>query len=319
MKTIIATLLLAALVLPTHAAPKEYPLHGRVTAIGFIRAKDPLSPSYKTFSITMADGTRFDLEEKGWTNDHRTPANKDEVDFRVDGRAHKEHAWIHWSSGDETKYDIVNVVAASASDAQAENVTETKPRPCRAYFTVLETDEVTVGLPMLGLNKPQLSWYQKNGNKGKFAGICYLDLGRMSVDDFISREKSGAIHGPDVAPNVPIYVIAWGEQLRTAFYMHSYETVEHVNGMDANGNATGANVPVTHTNAGQTNSYVADGVLMRWERDTDKVISLAPLHMRLSKKRIIPYYGAFVPASASQSLLQNGMEAIRQRLDSGTP
>jgi hypothetical protein len=39
--------------------------------------------------------------------------------------------------------------------------------PCRAYFTVLEADEVTVGIPMLGLNKPQLGWYKKHGEKGK--------------------------------------------------------------------------------------------------------------------------------------------------------
>ena len=102
--------------------------------------------------------------------------------------------------------------------AQEKGITQAKSfAPCRAYFTVLESDEVTVGLPMLGLNKPQLSWYKKHGGNDHFAGICYWDLNQgdksqISFAEFLNQEKSGSIRLPDA----PLYVITWGESLVTA-------------------------------------------------------------------------------------------------------
>ena len=193
---------------------------------------------------------------------------------------------------------------SSCTCAQAKS----KPAaPCRAYFTVLETDEVTVGLPMLGLNKPQLSWYEKHGNTGKFAGICYWDLtsgnrSQLSLAEFLSEEKSGALQEPDG----PLYVITWGESLVTKPYVGSYQTQEEsqVNVTDENGNtSTGtATVPVTHTYSGTKRYYVADGILQRWDRKRQTLIPVSPMHN----------HNRTVFTSASTSLMKDGLEAIEK-------
>jgi len=67
---------------------------------------------------------------------------------------------------------------------------------------------------MLGLNKPQLSWFKKHREDKRYAGICYWDLGegdksQVSLAEFLSQEKVGAIG----FPNAPVYIITWGESL----------------------------------------------------------------------------------------------------------
>lgn len=204
---------------------------------------------------------------------------------------------------------FVTLALISPACAQSKSQPAT---PCRAYFTVLETDEVTVGLPMLGLNKPQLSWYEKHGDKGKSAGICYLDLtagnkSQLSLAEFVSQEKSGALKEPDA----PLYVITWGEALVTKPYVGTYQTQEQsqVNVTDQNGNTSSGTVttPVTHTYSGTKRYYVADGVLQRWDVNTQSLIPVLPMHN----------HNRTIFTSASTSLLKDGLEAIRQRLDSG--
>lgn len=173
--------------------------------------------------------------------------------------------------------------------------------PCKAYFTVLETDEVTVGLPMLGLNKPQLSWYKKHGNEGKFAGICYWDLtgreSQLSLAEFLSKEKSGAIQEPDA----PFYVIAWGESLVTQPYVGSRRT-QTVTEDNSNNTSRTITVPVTETYAGTKRYYVAEGILQRWDVKTKSLIPVSPIHNR----------NRTVFTSASTSLLKSGLEAIKK-------
>lgn len=179
--------------------------------------------------------------------------------------------------------------------------------PCKAYFTVLERDEVTVGLPMLGLNEPQLSWYKKHGNSGKFAGICYWDLtgdkkSQLSLAEFMSKEKSGALQ----APNGPFYVITWGESLVAKPYVGSYQTEEQrqITVTDDSGNTSSGTVttPVTHTYSGTKRYYVADGILQRWEEKTQDLIPVLPIHN----------HNRTVFTSASTSLLKSGLEAIKK-------
>jgi len=184
------------------------------------------------------------------------------------------------------------------------------PPTCKAYFTVLETDEVTVGLPMLGLNAPQLSWYSKHGNTGKLAGICYWDLtgnrSQLSLAEFISREKSGSLQEPDA----PLYIITWGESLVSQPYSHTYQTQEtsQVNVTDQNGNTSSGTVtvPVTHTHSGTKRYYVAAGTLQRWDKKTQAFIPVGPLHN----------HNRTVFTSASTSLLKDGLDAVRKAEES---
>jgi hypothetical protein len=200
------------------------------------------------------------------------------------------------------------IVCLTSLTASAQGQAEAKPAPCKAYFTVLETDEVTVGLPMLGLNKPQLNWYKKHGNEAKFAGICYWDLTggnktQLSLAEFISKEKSGAVQAP---ADAPFYVITWGESLVTKPYVGSYETQEQrqVTVTDQNGNtSTGtATTPVTHTYSGTKRYYVADGILQRWDEKTQNLIPVLPIHN----------HNRTVFTSASTSLLKSGLEALKK-------
>jgi hypothetical protein len=178
---------------------------------------------------------------------------------------------------------------------------------CRAYFTVLEADEVTVGLPMLGLNKPQLGWYKKHAEKGKLAGICYWDLNKgnksqISFVEFLNEEKSGAIR----LPEAPLYVITWGESLVAQPYSGSYQTQEEspVHVADENGNSANGtvSVPITHTYSGTKRYYVAQGLLQRWDGKTQKLVPVSPLHN----------HNRTVFTSASTSLLKDGLDAVNK-------
>lgn len=203
-----------------------------------------------------------------------------------------------------TRFSIFLTICLLASLVMAAQTTPSG-QSCRTYFTVLETDEVTVGIPMLGLNKPQLSWYKKHGEKGKVAGICYWDLNRhgkqqISFAEFLSEEKSGAIK----APKAPLYVITWGESLVTEPYSGSYQTQEQsqVQVADENGNTSSGTIttPVNHEYSGTKRYYVAEGVLQRWDSGTEKLIPVLPLHN----------HNRTVFTSASTSLLKNGLDAI---------
>lgn len=185
--------------------------------------------------------------------------------------------------------------------AFAQGQADAKPAPCKAYFTVLETDEVTVGLPMLGLNKPQLSWYKKHGNEGKFTAICYWDLtagsgSQLSLAEFVSKEKSGAIQEPDAT----FYVITWGESLITQPYVGSRRT-ETVTEDNSNNTSRTITVPVTETYAGTKRYYMAEGILQRWDQKTQSLIPVLPIHN----------HNRTVFTSASTSLLKSGLAAIK--------
>ena len=52
-----------------------------------------------------------------------------------------------------------------------------QPTPCIVYFSVVENDEVNIRLSVLGMNKPQTSWYKMHGDRDKYAGICYVEDG----------------------------------------------------------------------------------------------------------------------------------------------
>lgn len=175
------------------------------------------------------------------------------------------------------------------------------PASCVVYFSVAEHDEITVGLTMNWLNKPQSSWYNKHGDRDKFAGICY------------------AAKASDAPEGAPLYLVVWGEHLESRPYTYTYQTTETetgtVNGTvtDNEGNTanvygtTSTDVPVRHTVSGESRFYVADGWLAAWDRTAKEgkgdFVPVAPLHNHNVTKF----------TSASASLLKDAMEQIRNR------
>lgn len=185
-----------------------------------------------------------------------------------------------------------------------------KPKPratCAVYFAVAEHDEITVGLTIPGLNKPQASWYKKHGDRDKSAGICYV--AKVS----------------DVPADAPLYLIIWGEHLEGRPYTYTYTTTETesgtVNGTitDNEGNSaqvsgtSSTQVPVQHTQSGVSRFYVADGWLTVWDPTADapgakgkgNFVPVGALHNHNLTKF----------TSASTSLLKDAMEQIHQRED----
>ena len=84
-----------------------------------------------------------------------------------------------------------------------------KPKaPCRIFFQIGQNDAGTVNQTMWGMTDNQGHWWFGNqdrktgewwggrGDKGKYAGICFLG-GEMPVD-------------PELPPNTPVYSIVWG-------------------------------------------------------------------------------------------------------------
>ena len=172
---------------------------------------------------------------------------------------------------------------------------------CVVYFSVLENDQAAVNPPILKMNKPQSSWYEKYGNQDKYAGICYVESGARAPAD------------------EPLYGIVWGEHLAGERYTYSYEAAARINEgvnseiTDHNGNTSIASgTPRTSEPAGQSGpgtkkDYVADGWLAAWNPATSegkgRFEPLAPLRN----------HGPADLASTSASLLKDAMEQICQR------
>lgn len=198
------------------------------------------------------------------------------------------------------------VIAAATLLLASLAVAKPKPAgPCVVYFAAAEHDEITVGLTMQGLNKPQNSWYRKHGDRDKLAGICYV--ARVS----------------DAPAGAPLYVVIWGEHLMSRPYTYTYHTTETVTGSvngtvtDNQGNTadvsgtTTTDVPVEHRSSGVSRFYVADGWLAVWDASADgpggkgkgNFVPIAPLHNHNLTKF----------TSASTSLLKDAMDQISQR------
>jgi hypothetical protein len=175
-----------------------------------------------------------------------------------------------------------------------------QPAPCAVYFSVLENDQVPVHLSILKMNKSQSRWYEKYGNRDKYAGICYVENGERAPAD------------------EPLYAIVWGEHLASEPYTFSYDTTAPANGdvnrtiTDQNGSTstvsgtTGTSAPVRHSSSETTKHYLADGWLAVWNLQTNgskgSFVAIAPLHNRNRTDL----------TSASTSLLKDAMEQISQ-------
>jgi len=160
-----------------------------------------------------------------------------------------------------------------------------KVAPCVVYFSVVENDVVPTHVFRSKMNKPQSSWYEKHGDRDKYAGICYAENGSVASAD------------------APLYAIVWGEHLANEPYVFSYDTTQQANG---DGNAAKADQH-NNTSAGTKKDYVADGWLAIWDPKTKEgkgsFVRLAPLRSQNPTD----------VNAASTSLLIEAIEQISQR------
>ena len=190
-----------------------------------------------------------------------------------------------------------------------------KPKPstpCKAYLIVVEHDEVTVGLTMVGLNKPQTNWYKKHG-EGKYAGICSLNPPGQEATDALPSEPPNRVN-----PALPVYTIVWGEHLVSQPYTYNYTTHEQSSGSvrgtitDDSGNSadvqgtTTTTVPVEHEESSVKRYYVRP-ILELWNSSAKAgegaFVPIRPLHN----------HNHTIFTSASTSLLKDGLEQIAER------
>jgi hypothetical protein len=196
------------------------------------------------------------------------------------------------------KLKLVVIAALATASLSRSALAKPKPSaPCRVYFLAVEQDEITVGLSMEGLNKPQEHWYRKHGDRDKWAGVCFAKTANVPV-------------------GATLYLISWGEHLVSEPY--SYETSEPVTQdvdgtvTDDNGNTSQVNgtmagsVPVEHT--GTRSGYVADGRLYLLNSAKGKFEPVAPLHSGQGFS-----WGNLHFSSASTSLLKNGIKQIEEQ------
>ena len=147
--------------------------------------------------------------------------------------------------------------------------------PCRVFFMIIEQDDTTVNLKMVGLNKPQHDWYKKGGNQKEYAGVCLVNAtesGQQVPFETASEEFINRIVGPS-----PLYLIAW-EQHR---------------------------VFVPDNNGGH-HAYSSNGTLSRWDKTKPEgrnFVPVGPLHNR----------NRTILSSSSVSLLKDAIRQIRNQ------
>jgi hypothetical protein len=203
---------------------------------------------------------------------------------------------------------------------------------CQAYVMVMQHDEVTGGLWMVGLNKSQYQWWKKHGNKGDHKGICYLGQEGESQQSLEWFRAHPTMNLQDTNRELPVYFIIWGEHQMSRPYTVTTEMERIIQGTvtgevtDQYGEhydfhaTTSTTVPVTKTESGVAHYYVADGLLFLWDptaaNGAGKAIPLEPLHgQELSPQPdagIANFVLIFHNRTASVSILEHGLQAIRK-------
>src|SRR4051812_43665667 len=91
-----------------------------------------------------------------------------------------------------------------------------KPRDkatCKAFFLIVEQDAITVKLSMVGLNKRQSDWYEKNGNQKEYAGVCLVNAnasgGQVALEPGMEASAEQYVKG--IIGDSPVYLIDWEE------------------------------------------------------------------------------------------------------------
>jgi hypothetical protein len=79
---------------------------------------------------------------------------------------------------------------------------------CKIYFSVVEHDEQTSNLNMVGLNRPQQTWYDKHGAKVA-PGLCLVNGNATGIR--ITVDNSDEKYIESIVGTKPFYSIAWEE------------------------------------------------------------------------------------------------------------
>ena len=173
-----------------------------------------------------------------------------------------------------------NVAAVAALLFVFHGVAVTKPKeqaPCKVFFVMVEQDENTVNLRMVGLNKPQSNWYKKDGNQNEYAGVCVVHASQSGEQ--VALESGAEEYFNRTVGDSPLYLIAWEQHL----------------------------VFVPGKNGGH-NAYSSNGTLSKWRPDSTesgggRFVPIGPVH---DTNRTIF-------TSSSVSLLKYAIKEIRRR------
>jgi len=149
--------------------------------------------------------------------------------------------------------------------------------PCRVFFVMVEQDEITVNLKMVGLNKQQSSWYKKEGNQKEYAGVCIVHANESGEQ--IALESGSEEYINRTVGDSPLYLIAWEEH----------------------------KVFVPDTKGGHY-AYSANGTLSKWRSDNTKpdggnFVPVGPVHQ--TNRTIL--------SSSSVSLLKYAIKELRHK------
>jgi hypothetical protein len=81
--------------------------------------------------------------------------------------------------------------------------------PCKVSFVMVEQDEMTGNLTMVGLNKQQSRWYKKEGNQKDYAGVCTVDANESGEQTALESGSEEYINR--TVGDSPLYLVAWEE------------------------------------------------------------------------------------------------------------
>ncbi len=152
---------------------------------------------------------------------------------------------------------------------------EEPEKPCKVYFTVIEHDEQTSNLNMIGLNGPQREWFAKHGAK-EAPNICLVNGNATGQRVTVETGDEGYIQ--KTVGELPFYSISWEE--------HRVFVPDHDGGHMA---------------------YTASGILSIWKKSANAgngdFVPISPIHST----------NHTIFSSSSTSLLKDALKEIRTR------
>jgi hypothetical protein len=161
----------------------------------------------------------------------------------------------------------------SAPNTFAKDKTE---KNCKVYFMVVEHDELTSNLNMVGLNQPQREWFEKHGAKDA-PGLCLVN--GNAAGSRVTVETADENYIESIVGTSPLYSIAWEEH----------------------------RVFVPDNNGGH-NAFQASGILSIWTATADggkgDFVPISPVH---DTNRTIF-------TSSSASLLKSALKELGKRV-----
>jgi hypothetical protein len=84
------------------------------------------------------------------------------------------------------------------------------PAQCRVYFSVVQIDPESPGSDRKQLDPPQQAWYDKDGNRDKFAGACYDAIKASYIIRWSQAPETTKIEHPEPQPSSDPRVSAQG-------------------------------------------------------------------------------------------------------------